>query len=90
MAVLLVSGTRSFQRQLPGLINSEAPVALINRKTHLSLNCAIASLEGTEVDPLDPEAVAALAVRAAVWSRSGMHVFCSSWINSRISPSGLC
>ena len=56
--------------QLPGLINSEAPVALINRKTDLSLNCAIASLQGTEVDPLDPEAVARWPMRTA-FGRSG-------------------
>ena len=46
--------------QLPGLINAEAPVALIDRKSQLSLTSSFPSLKGQEVDPLDPQAVADL------------------------------
>ena len=46
--------------QLPGMINVEAPVALIDRNSQLSLPSSLLSLEGQEVDPLDPQAVAGL------------------------------
>ena len=46
--------------QLPELINAEAPVASIDRKSKLSITRSLPSLEGHEVDPLDPQAVAEL------------------------------
>ena len=53
--------------QLPGLINPEAPVALIDRNSQLTLTSFFSSLEGKEVDPLDPHAVAELSEKIAVW-----------------------
>ena len=46
--------------QLPGMINAEAPVALIDRNSQLRPASSISSLEGQEVDPLDPESLAEL------------------------------
>ena len=69
--------------QLPGLINAEAPVALIDRNSRLSRNCCFAFLEGAEVDPLDPEAVAALADENSCFVQEWKaDVFCSSWISN--------
>jgi len=69
--------------QLPGLINPEAPVALIDRKSQLSLTSAFFSLDGAEVDPLDPEAVAALADENSCFVQEWKaDVFCSSWISN--------
>jgi glycosyltransferase involved in cell wall biosynthesis len=69
--------------QLPGLLSALAPVALIERDSHLALTAAFPVLEGVPCDPLDPEAVAAAAPENATLARCwGAEVFLSSWISS--------
>ena len=68
--------------QLPGLINAEAPVALIDRNSQLTLTSSFPSLKGAEVDPVDPQAVAALAQENSFLVQEWQaDVFCSSWIS---------
>ena len=68
--------------QLPGLINAEAPVALIDRNSQLSLP-VLFILEGQEVDPLDPQAVAELSEEnSCLVQEWKADVFCSSWISN--------
>lgn len=77
--------------QLPGLIHGGAPVALIDRNSHLSLTSAFSSLDGAAVDPLDPRAVAALAEENGHLVRKWKaDVFCSSWISSSGSELPTC
>ena len=77
--------------QLPGLINAEAPVALIDRNSQLGLTSSLFCLEGQEVDPLDSKAVAELSEenRCLVqeWKAD---VFCSSWISNCGSDRPAC
>ena len=69
--------------QLPGLITPHAPVALIERNSHLALTAAFPALEGRAIDPLDPEAVLQCAEENAALVRHwGASVFTSSWISS--------
>ena len=69
--------------QLPGLINTEAPVALIDRKSQLSFTSSLSSLEGQEVDPLDPQSVAELSEEnSSLVQEWKADVFCSSWISN--------
>ena len=58
--------------QLPGLINAEAPVAFIDRKSQLSFTRSFLSFEGQEVDPLDPQAVAELSEENSCLRTNGM------------------
>ncbi|WP_398332917.1 glycosyltransferase [Vulcanococcus sp.] len=68
---------------LPGMLSDQAPVALVERNSHLALSGSFPSLEGPTVDPLDPAAVADLAHdNAALARRWGATVFLSSWISS--------
>ncbi|TCD58138.1 glycosyltransferase [Synechococcus sp. BS55D] len=68
--------------QLTGLVSEAAPVAIIDRDSHLSLTAAFPCLEAASVDPLDPQAVAALAAENAQCVRRWRaDVFCSSWIS---------
>ena len=77
--------------QLPGLINAEAPVALIDRNSRLSRNRCFAFLEGAEVDPLDPEAVAGLSEEnSSLVQQWKADVFCSSWISNSGSHRPSC
>ena len=78
--------------QLPGLINAEAPLALINRNSQLSFHSSLPTLEGQEVDPLDPQAVAGIVREKTVclvkeWKAD---VFCSSWISNCGSHRPVC
>ena len=69
--------------QLPGLINAEAPVAFIDRNSQLSFTSSFSSLEGQEVDPFDPKAVAGLSDENSLLVREwNADVFCSSWISN--------
>ena len=69
--------------QLPGLINAEAPVAFIDRNSQLSFTSSFSSLEGQEVDPFDPKAVAGLSDENSSLVREwNADVFCSSWISN--------
>tara|TARA_B100000674_G_scaffold261533_1_gene215734 strand:- start:365 stop:1513 length:1149 start_codon:yes stop_codon:yes gene_type:complete len=69
--------------QLPGLVNPEAPVALIDRNSHHSFTNCFSSLMGKEVDPLDPQAVAKLsAENGCLVQEWKADVFCSSWISN--------
>ena len=69
--------------QLPGMINVEAPVALIDRTNHTSITGSLPSLKGEEVDPLDPEAVAELSEEnGCLVQEWKADVFCSSWISN--------
>tara|TARA_B100000674_G_scaffold458659_1_gene435100 strand:- start:501 stop:1811 length:1311 start_codon:yes stop_codon:yes gene_type:complete len=77
--------------QLPGLINAEAPVAVIDRKSHLSITSSLLSLEGQEVDPFDPEAVADLSEQnRSLVQQWKADVFCSSWISNSGSHRPSC
>ena len=77
--------------QLPGLISPEAPVALIDRDSHLSLNAAFPCLEGSLVDPLDPQAVSELcSENACIAHNWRADVFCSSWISSTGTVTPAC
>jgi glycosyltransferase involved in cell wall biosynthesis len=68
---------------LPGMVTTQAPVALVERNSHLALCAAFPQLEGRAVDPLDPQAVADLAADNGAWvQRWGAQVFLSSWISS--------
>ena len=69
--------------RLPGLINAEAPVALINRNCQLSPTSSLSLLEGQEVDPLDPQALAELSEEnSCLVQEWKADVFCSSWISN--------
>lgn len=69
--------------QLPGLITPQAPLAIIDRNSHLALTGSFENLLGTELDPLDATAVAALGAETADFAeRWGASVFLSSWISS--------
>ena len=69
--------------RLPGLINAEAPVAFIDRNSQLSLTSSLSSLEGQEVDPLDPQALAELSEEnSSLVQEWKADVFCSSWISN--------
>ena len=73
--------------QLPGLLTPQAPVTLIDRDSHLAISEAFPTEQGELVDPLDPEAVAALAQEnASIAERVSADVFLSSWISSCGSP----
>ena len=77
--------------QLPGLINDEAPVALIDRKSQLNLSCSLPSLQGQQVDPLDPQAVSELsAENCCLVQEWKADVFCSSWISNSGSNCPTC
>ena len=69
--------------RLPGLINAEAPVALIDRNSQVSPTSSLSLLEGQEVDPLDPQALAELSEENSCLVREWKaDVFCSSWISN--------
>ena len=69
--------------QLPGLITPQAPLAIIDRNSHLALTGSFENLTGAEVDPLDYSAVAGLSYENSQLARSwGASVFLSSWIST--------
>ena len=69
--------------QLPGLINADAPVALIDRNIHPSFTNSFISLKGQEVDPLNPRAVSELSEENSCFVQEwNADVFCSSWISN--------
>ena len=69
--------------QLPGLITPQAPVAIIERNSHLAVTGSFENLAGAEVDPLDSQAVAGLGAENAVLAqRWDSSIFVSSWISS--------
>ena len=69
--------------QLPGLITPQAPLAIIDRNSHLAITGSFENLPGAEVDPLDSNSVARLGAEnadlAQGWDAS---LFVSSWISS--------
>jgi glycosyltransferase involved in cell wall biosynthesis len=78
--------------QLPGMVSHEAPVALIERNSHLALCDRFPALDGAPVDPLDHQGIAALAAENAVLAQAwGADVFLSSWISAcgEIAPACL-
>ena len=69
--------------QLPGLINAEAPAALINRNSQNTPASSLSLIEGQEVDPLDPQALAELSEEnSCLVQQWKADVFCSSWISN--------
>ena len=77
--------------QLPGLINAEAPVALINRTGQHRLTSPLSSFNGAEVDPLDHKAVAELSVENRCFVQDWKaDVFCSTWISNTGSHRPAC
>gem|GEM_PF-1351183 len=69
--------------QLPGLISPQAPVAIIERNSHLAITGSFENLAGAEVDPLDSKAVAELGPENANLAHSwDASLFLSSWISS--------
>lgn len=76
---------------LPGLITPEAPIAIIDRNSHLSVTAGFEALEAEDVDPLDLHAVAELADANGGLVRDwGAQVFCSSWISSTSPDAPVC
>jgi glycosyltransferase involved in cell wall biosynthesis len=68
--------------RLPGLNTHDAPIAFIDRNSHLALCAAFRSLDGADADPLDVEAVKSLSdENAALASSWSADVFLSSWIS---------
>ena len=77
--------------QLPGLINDEAPVALIDRNSQHSFTSFLSTFEGEEVDPLDPQSVAELSEEnGCLVQEWKADVFCSSWISNSGSHGPAC
>lgn len=79
---------------LPGLISPQAPVAIIERNSHLAITGSFENLTGAEVDPLDYQAVGGISTENSKLARSwGASVFLSSWISttagSDLEPSAL-
>ena len=69
--------------QLPGLITPQAPLAIIDRNSHLAITGSFENLTGAEVDPLDYSAVAVLRYENSQLARSWRaSVFLSSWIST--------
>lgn len=76
---------------LPGLITPAAPIAIIDRNSHLSVTAGFEALEAADVDPLDLQAVAELADANGQLAREwGAQVFCSSWISSTSPDAPVC
>ena len=76
---------------LPGLINTDAEIALINRNSHLSVTDQFESLDGAYVDPLDTARVPLLAEENGRLVRDwGATVFCSTWISSTGASMAVC
>ena len=76
---------------LPGMLSDQAPVALVERNSHLALCAGFPGLEGRSMDPLDPVAVADLAEEnGALVRRWGANVFLSSWISSSGREASAC
>lgn len=69
--------------RLPGMVQPQAPVALIDRNSHSALVDGLEILDGTEVDPLDWSALAGLAPEnGEMVTRWRADVFLSSWITT--------
>lgn len=69
--------------QLPGMVANHAPVTLIERNSHVALCDRFPALDGSPVDPLDHQGVAALAPENAELARAWRaDVFLSSWISA--------
>jgi hypothetical protein len=76
---------------LPGLINSDAEIALIDRNSHVSVTEQFDTLEGTDADPLDAAQVRGLAEENGRLVHDwGATVFCSTWISSTGSSAAVC
>lgn len=76
---------------LPGLINPNAPIALIDRNIHTTFTSLFPTLDGVDVDPLDPAQVSDCAdENARLVSRWGATAFCSTWISSSSSSAPAC
>lgn len=76
---------------LPGLANDAAPIALIDRESHLALTARFVNLEAAALDPLDCSAVAASAAgNAALVQRWNADVFVSSWISASAPQQPAC
>lgn len=68
---------------LPDLAHADAPIAIVDRNSHLALSGRFESLDGQAVNPLDPTAVGALASENTAWCTSwNADVFLSSWIST--------
>ena len=66
-------------------------IALIDRKSQLNLSCSLPSLQGQQVDPLDPQAVSELsAENCCLVQEWKADVFCSSWISNSGSNCPTC
>ena len=77
--------------QLPGLINSDAPVALIDRNSQYSFTSFLSIFEREKVDPLDPLVLAELsAENGCLVEEWNADVFCSSWISNSGSHLPAC
>lgn len=69
--------------QLPGMVSTAAPVALIERNSHIALCDRFPALDGSAVDPLDHQGVASLgAENASIAQAWRADVFLSSWISA--------
>ena len=77
--------------QLPGLLSDVAPVAIIDRASHLSITPSFSCLVGKQIDPLDSKSVASITDENSMLVDSWRaDVFCSSWISSSGSLTPAC
>lgn len=79
--------------RLPGMVQPQAPVALIDRNSHSALVDGLETLDGSEADPLDWPALAELAPEnGELATRWRADVFLSSWITTTAPPGqrGVC
>jgi hypothetical protein len=68
---------------LPELVTAKAPIAILDRNSHLALSGRFESMDAQAVNPLDPEAIGSLSgENGAFCERWNADVFLSSWIST--------
>ena len=76
---------------LPGFLNPDAPIALINRNCDINFTSQLECLDGLCVDPLDPVQISDSAEENGRLVRGwGASAFCSTWISSTSSTAPAC
>ena len=76
---------------LPGFLNPDAPIALINRNCDIKFTSQLECLDGLCVDPLDPVQISDSAEENGRLVRGwGASAFCSTWISSTSSTAPAC
>ncbi len=76
---------------LPGLVNEQAPIYLINRGSNHQSKDSFSSIAGSKVDPLDFLAVASIGEENASFvDQLDCDVFLSTWVSSAGKKSPVC